>query len=53
MILKEELSMKNLEKEYPILKEDRIRKMHKKNERRGILGWLGAMLEILLRIFIK
>lgn len=45
--------MKDLEKEYPILKKDRQYRMQKQNEKRGVLKWLTVILNVILKVIIR
>lgn len=45
--------MKDLEKEYPILKKDRLHRMQKKNEKRGLLQWIGTIFGIILKVIFR
>lgn len=45
--------MKDLEKEYPILKKDRQYRMQKQNEKRGLLKWLTVILNVILKVIIR
>ncbi|EPD49740.1 hypothetical protein MHH33_02350 [Paenisporosarcina sp. FSL H8-0542] len=45
--------MKDLEKEYPILKKDRQYRMQKQNEKRGVLKWLTVFLNVILKVIIR
>jgi len=45
--------MKDLEKEYPILKKDRHHRMQKQTERHGILKWLGVLVNIILKVIFR
>lgn len=45
--------MKDLEKEYPILKKDRQYRMQKQNEKRGVLKLLTVILNVILKVIIR
>ena len=45
--------MKDLEKEYPILKKDRQYQLQKKNEKRGVLKWLTVFFDVILKVIFR
>ena len=45
--------MKDLEKEYPILKKDRQHRMQQHNERRGNLKWISVIANIILKVIFS
>jgi len=45
--------MKDLEKEYPILKKDRQHRMQQHNERRGNLKWISVIANIILKVIFR
>ncbi|MCZ8536804.1 hypothetical protein M9R32_06385 [Paenisporosarcina quisquiliarum] len=45
--------MKDLEKEYPVLKKDRQYRMRQQNEKRGILKWLTVFFNVILKVIFR